>query len=234
MSGKVGRKGVSSDFPLVEHVVNDFQSLFIGIYIIEGENGLNLSSPFVIVLGQTGPSQPLLDSFLNFIQVLFLCVKGQRMVFLKMFVRAVEDSMQLISNDIVSDPHFVDNILNLQGSSQKQDSALVAEFAKMRADGTMAHEHQFWVVKLLIEGLVHLLVLYSFKIASSVGEEGQGNSCLSQSDNCIPSSIDGGGSSHKHSIDVSDKEGLKLALLLDNLADVCHHFLHLNDIIPEG
>ena len=75
----------------------------------------------------------------------------------------------------------------------------------MRADGTMTHEHQFWVVKLLVEGLVHLLVFYSFEIASSVGEEGQGNSCLSQSDNCISGSVDRGWSSHKNSIDVSDK-----------------------------
>lgn len=119
VAGKVGRKGLSPNFSLVEHVVNDFQGLFIGIHIIEGKNGLNLSPPFVIVLGQAGSSQPLLDSFFNFSQILFLSVKGQGMVFFKMLVRAVEDGMQLISNDIVADPHLVDNILNLQGSRQK-------------------------------------------------------------------------------------------------------------------
>ena len=129
VASKVGRKGVPSNFPLVEHIVNDFQGLFIRIHIIEGKNGLDLSSPFVIVLGQGGSSQPLLDSFLNFGQVLLLGVKGQRLVFFKMFVRAVEDGMQLIGNDIVADAHLVDNVLDLQGSRQKQDSTLVAEFA---------------------------------------------------------------------------------------------------------
>ena len=50
-------------------------------------------------------------------------------MFFKMFVRAVEDGMQLIGNDIVADAHLVDNVLDLQGSRQKQDSTLVAEFA---------------------------------------------------------------------------------------------------------
>ena len=92
----------------------------------------------------------------------------------------------------------------------------------------MTHKHQLGIVKLLVKDLIHLLILNSFKIASSIGQKSKGDISLSESKDSISSPIYRSRSPYQYPINISHKQGFKLSLLLDNSSHVSDNFLHLN------
>ena len=87
---KVRRQGLTSSFLLGKHIVNNLQSLFIRIDIIECKDSLNLLTPFMIILGNIPPSQSFLDPLTNHVYFLLFIVKSKCMVILQMLMRSME------------------------------------------------------------------------------------------------------------------------------------------------